>query len=323
MLTPIDTHYLVGLLTLVSSTEDIEIELGSMVMDTAAKKKRDVDVTVTYKSQDGNISAFKGIEVKDHTRPLNVSHIEQLCAKLNDMPSISHRAIVSASGYTKPAITKAQHYKVELFHLLPWNNPAQGFNVAFSDQFEALEKGLQWQGSPHVQFNPDQVIPSEIRNKINMDAQVCDSSGNQLSHCKNLGELATNLANNALRQLDHQSRDQIQPGWTGPVSLNVEVSDRPFLSIKGTRIAIERALITGSAKYVEVPVKHEFKILRKHGETKPFVRCAITELTNGNLMGLTVTSDSSTLKLINIPLSDRLREKIYRQKLKQTFGESK
>src|SRR5450755_2152575 len=103
MLTPTDVHYLVGLLTRVSEGTDVEIELGGLVFDSAAEKERDVDVTVIKKDSAGGISVFKGIEVKRETRPLDVVHVEQLCAKFADMLDITHRAIVSASGYTESA----------------------------------------------------------------------------------------------------------------------------------------------------------------------------------------------------------------------------
>jgi hypothetical protein len=111
MLTPTDIHFLVGLLTLISRPEGVELELGSMVFDAAAEKDRDVDVTVRAVGDDGAVSVFEGLEVKDHTRPLDVTHVEQLCTKLRDMPAIKDRGIVSASGYitrkvlsTKPGV---------------------------------------------------------------------------------------------------------------------------------------------------------------------------------------------------------------------------
>src|SRR5271168_5330987 len=102
MLTHTDIHYLVALLTRASDGDDVEIELGDTVFDDAAKKERDVDVTVTRKDKNGISEIYRGIEVKDHTKPLDVIHIEQLCVKMSDMPALTNKAIVSASGYTAP-----------------------------------------------------------------------------------------------------------------------------------------------------------------------------------------------------------------------------
>ncbi len=53
-------------------------------------------VTVTLREEDGTLSAFKAYEVKREGEPLDVATVEQLCVKLQDMPAVSHRAIVSA-----------------------------------------------------------------------------------------------------------------------------------------------------------------------------------------------------------------------------------
>ena len=89
---------------MVSRPDGVEIELGSMVYDGSAEEERDVDVTVRSTNTKGVVSAFEGIEVKRHTRPLDVIQVEQLCKKLIDMPDITQRSIVSASGYYEPAI---------------------------------------------------------------------------------------------------------------------------------------------------------------------------------------------------------------------------
>ena len=80
-----------------------------MVEDQASRTRRDVDVTVTVDTVEGKY-AFKGYEVKHWRKPLDVADVEALAAKLNDMPSVTHRAIVATSGYTAPAIKKAEHH---------------------------------------------------------------------------------------------------------------------------------------------------------------------------------------------------------------------
>jgi hypothetical protein len=130
MLTPTDIQILVGLLTLVTNPDDIEIMLGDYVYDAKAEKRRDVDVTITCKDTNGILSAFKGIEVKKHKNPLDVICVEQLCAKFNDMHAISHKAIVSASGYTKPARKKAEAHGVILYSLIPWSDRLESFEHA-------------------------------------------------------------------------------------------------------------------------------------------------------------------------------------------------
>ena len=120
MFTPMVVHYLVGLCCLNHDPTAVEIILGDMVYDEAAQKPRDVDVTVSFKNEDGTITAFKAAEVKKESHPLDVVTIEQLCLKFMDMPQITHRAIFSTSGYTEAAKRKARHHSVELYTLKPW-----------------------------------------------------------------------------------------------------------------------------------------------------------------------------------------------------------
>jgi hypothetical protein len=124
-------QYLVGLCCLQWHPDAVDVVLGDMVLDTAAGKPRDVDVTVTI-SQSGHVThAFKAYEVKREGKPLDVAEVEQLCLKLLDMPSVTHKAIVSASGFTTSARDKAIRHGIILYELCPWTRPLQ-------EQFPAL-----------------------------------------------------------------------------------------------------------------------------------------------------------------------------------------
>jgi hypothetical protein len=132
MLTPMETQYLVGLCCLKTHPEAVDITVGDMVMDEAEEEERDVDVTVTLSEANGTKSAFKVFEVKKEKRRLDVTKVEQLCIKLNDMPSITHRAIVSSSGFANGAIKKAKKHNVDLFEFRPWTK-------SLSKQFNLLK----------------------------------------------------------------------------------------------------------------------------------------------------------------------------------------
>jgi hypothetical protein len=99
-----------------------EVTLGHMVFDQASDEDRDVDVTVTFNTPDG-VYAFMGYEVKHERTPLDSTTVEQLAIKLQDMPDVTHRAIVSTSGYYKPAIKKAEFHGVDLYEIKEWTTP--------------------------------------------------------------------------------------------------------------------------------------------------------------------------------------------------------
>src|SRR5215467_16280501 len=124
-LSPMLVQYLVGLCCLKWDPDAVEVTIGDWVLDEAADKERDVDITVIVADADGQKHAFKAYEVKREGAPLDVADVEALCLKLMDMPSISHRAIVSASGFTAGAQAKATHHNVDLFSLRPWTRPLQ------------------------------------------------------------------------------------------------------------------------------------------------------------------------------------------------------
>jgi hypothetical protein len=140
-LAPMLVQYLVGLCCLKWDPDAIDVTIGDMVLDTAAGKERDFDVTVTIAESGSLTHAFKAYEVKRENAPLDVTDVEQLCLKLLDMPSITHRAIVSASGFTAGAQAKAAHHGVEVFVLRPWTRPLQ-------EQFPSLTM----QGTPEECF---------------------------------------------------------------------------------------------------------------------------------------------------------------------------
>ena len=317
MLTPTDVHYLVGLLTLVSSPESVEIMLGDLVFDEVAEEDRDVDVTVTYRDANGNISAFTGIEVKRHARPLDVGHVEQLCAKLNDMPDISRRAVVSASGYTQPAKRKAEARGVELLSLTPWSEEVEGFeHIQFSSDFTLEQHVLSWIAPPSIEFNPYQPLSEEIIREIKADSRILNH-GEEGASVETAGQLYERLCASALQQLVNSDEVKATPPGS-EINVNVIFNElgNAYLISGSSRIQVRQAVIAGTVTWVKHELKPEFKVIVRDGELKPYVGCAVAEMLQGNLIGFTVSRADRTLKLINVPLSDRNRKKVYKQRLK-------
>ncbi|MFE2958872.1 restriction endonuclease [Nocardia tengchongensis] len=131
-LTPMLVQYLTALCCLRCNPDAVDITIGEMVEDEAAESTRDVDVTVTIKDSDSVTDAFMAYEVKHERSALDVAKVEALCLKLNDMPSITHRVIVSTSGFSPTAQKKAARHGVELYQLKEWTRPLQ-------EQFPLLE----------------------------------------------------------------------------------------------------------------------------------------------------------------------------------------
>ena len=107
----------------------------------------------------------------------------------------------------------------------------------------------------------------------------------------------------------------IQVGEMKKISIRVDLSFNPYVLIDGDKYVLEQALVSGVITSFNEFIKPEFKILLKYGETSPYVGCAVFEMSQGNLAGLTINKYDRALRFINIPLSDRLM-KIYRHRLK-------
>jgi hypothetical protein len=89
LMTPMLVQYVVGLCCLRRNPDAVDVTVGDLVLDTAAKKRRDVDVTITLKNADDSVSASKAYEVKREGEPLDVTTVEKLYAKLHDMPAVT------------------------------------------------------------------------------------------------------------------------------------------------------------------------------------------------------------------------------------------
>jgi hypothetical protein len=318
MLSATDVHYLVGLLTSVSTPESVEITLGDLVHDISTGTRRDVDVTVTYKDAEGSVSVFKGIEVKKHLRPLDVTHVEQLCAKLNDMPSICHKAIVSASGYRQPAIKKAEAHGVDLFSLIAWDNPMEGFeHVCLPPEFFMKERSLIWVDEPHIEFNPNEDIPDELRKQFTNRSRISNADGEPDGTCKTVHDLGQMVSQNVLNAItDQEAVKSMAPGSEMNVKYLSHRIGNFCVELEGSKLALHTALIQGNVKWTERSMPPEFKVLTKEGELVPHVGCAIAEFSDGSLRGITVSQVDRPVKFINIPLSERNREKIRLLRLK-------
>ena len=70
MLTPMLVQYLVALCCLRRNPDAVDVTVGDLVLDVAANKRRDVDITITLPEADGAVRAFKAYEVKREGEPL-------------------------------------------------------------------------------------------------------------------------------------------------------------------------------------------------------------------------------------------------------------
>lgn len=327
MLTATDIHYIVGLLTFwFESDQNIDLELGSTISDIASDQERDIDITLTYKNPDGSVSALKGLEVKKHKRPLTVEHVEQLCAKFDDIPSITHRGIISSSGFTKPAIKKAEYHNVNLYCLDTWDSyySANFFKIAFAKNLPVTERMFYW----HKVFPKHSIVFQDkpfVRRSFSPQTRLFTSKGEPYKF-QTLEALYSILDKRTLREfmLDRKASNRLNDKQLRKANVTVNMKDGVYIDLGDDKLSLDHIDLVGEIICLETEIKPEFKILRKQSESEPFIGCAIAETKMG-LFGISLRAGTNApiAGLFRVATSDRLKQKIYREKFTRIEHPSK
>jgi hypothetical protein len=296
MLTPVDVHSLVGLLSVPSGPENVEVVLG-----------KEVDVTITARDKDGKVTAFHGIEVKDHARPLDVADVEQLCSKLKTMAGLTSHAIVSASGYTKPAIRKARYHAVVPWSFEPLADPSKGI-----DQVRWFESV----GQPEVTFRRVDRRESRFFDG-NLPVRLHDGSEN--ASLRTVADWAAHVIASSINRIidgeEFQPRlSQFTDGHVDTFGSVVVAFDQPLLfGPPDNSFAVDAAFVTGAIACRTSTTKLDFRILVEQGaegDDVPFAGCGIAVLPKGELVALSTNNVAKTVNVLNVPLTERLKEQI-------------
>jgi hypothetical protein len=314
MLTPTDVHYLVGLLTLSAEPDGVEIELGSMVMDMASEEVRDVDVTVTARNLDHSILGVAGVEVKAHARPLDSTHVEQLACKLKDMPSLTRRAIVSASGYFGPAIRKAEKHGIDLLLLKDWDQRSDTFPHFRSEFVPFVVSGLEWVDNVNVHVNPRNRVAEADRAFIQANPLIWQTDETPLPNSPDF--------NTFLRLMQRQAAAQLMERWKPAVideneikktRVAVQITDQPFVKIAGRRIVIEELVFEGKIRWRQEQRETKYKVLQRVGDKESLAGCCVFEPPGWGLCGLIVSNANRDIRFIHVPITERNLKKILRR----------
>ncbi|WP_143277405.1 hypothetical protein [Bordetella genomosp. 9] len=296
MLTPMLVQYLVGLCCLRYDPNAIDVTIGDMVLDEAAEKERDVDVTVTIVDDNGEISAFKASEVKHESKPLSVSTVEQLILKLNDMPKVTHKAIFSTSGYTDGARKKAVSHGVDLYTLQPWENriendfqdfPGVGTPSEFLSQFSA--NLLCW---PQYKLSITCAPGCPTLFTIADGEQLYDRTGSTHQVYSTFGEYkhavllrsteilyALEPAETVLHTFPYGLREQgdcsVGPAWPHTHTLDVR-ADKVYAKVgEGQPFRIDSITISGYLQWQRRNSRPKFNILKRVADGAIFAGAAV------------------------------------------------
>lgn len=290
MLSETDIHYLTAFLYLATHSEDIEIVLGEKVYDVASESSRDVDIVIAASNDHGII----GVEVKDEGRAMHVGLVEALCQKFADMPSLTERWIVSASGYTEPALRKASAHKVQCLRLVRGRVPHFD-SISISNLNEFVVSYLEWRQGPAIQLIPSTDLTSEQRAELNDNSPVVVREKTPSSP-GTARQLADHIV--ALATSEWAGPDQTEGPL--PANLQVEVADVPVIALKSGSISIIGAHITGTVEWVTSVAPIESACYLEMSDGTAVAGTAVISIRTG-LLGVAVSPSNQRVRYFHIP----------------------
>jgi hypothetical protein len=325
-------QYVVGLCCLRRHPDAVDITVGDMVHDAAASKDRDVDITVTLEEADGAVRAFKAYEVKREGEPLDVASIEQLCMKLRDMPKVTHRAVVSASGFTDGAIAKATAHSVDLFVLKPWKPEGQDApSVAHAPRISSFSSHLlcwvDWSVHLLAPNGPQSFTYNDAAPLFRHDgaahglfgdlAKLLDALLLRSTEILFLLEPAQTIARAfPLEPVADNDSLEVGPAWPHTHTLDV-TRDEVFLAF-GDRLAQLRSVtISGRLQWQRRRPPLECHILEDVSRREPFAGAALAEWgsPDGRMFAWVFAPGSRTVGIHTIQLEPRHRNAIRKLKI--------
>lgn len=339
VLTPMLVQYLVGLCCLRRNPDAVDVTLGDMVPDATAGKKRDVDVTVTLKEGPSITRAFKAYEVKREGKALDITVVEQLSMKLLDMPSVTHRAIVSASGFTEPAKAKAAHHGIELYEMQAWAGNLEDYfpNWGMAGPVdEALQFGgwslLYWRSWTIKIVAPDG--PSNFSVK-DTDA-LYTSSGDLHLKFRSFGDLkqALVLRSTGILFTLEPAQTILQafpmgrlssgvlatPSWPHTHTLDVS-ADEAYLRPEGRLAKIETATIYGRLQWEKSDQQPQYYIMRRIPDGEVFSGAMVgLGPEEGHMLGFVLSPESQSAGVHRVQLKDEQLSLIRQLKLTASDG---
>ena len=318
MLTHMLVQYVVGLCCVRTNPDAVQVELGDLVLDDASGKERDVDVTVTVRDEIGSW-AFKAFEVKDEKSPLDVTVVEQLCLKLKDMPSITHRAIVSSKGFSGQAKRKAEHHGIDLYTLEDWMNPIEfdfprfGLQGLPEDALPIKLSLLYW-----VNQKVQVMAPSAQRDFTVLDTDpILDSTGAVHARYSTFGQYKDEILHRSTEVLYplepaqtmyrtlpeiHVSGLSFTAEWPHTHTLDVSADDA-HITVEDV-VKIERVTISGFMRWQRVREQPIFKVMRRVRDGEPFAGALIALGDREGHMFAFVISDSRTMGIHIVQLEE-------------------
>jgi hypothetical protein len=268
-----------------------------------------------------------------------VSDVEQLCIKLMDMPSVTHRGIVSSSGYTAAAQTKAGRHGVELYALREWTRPLQEQFPALTMQGTAaecfpMEKCLLcWQNHQLA------LVAREAKGNFSVqdEAEVFDSRGAPHARFANFGVYKHELllrstevlfalepAVSVLRIFSVPlSAPEVPAGPAWPHTHTIDVSgDGVHVKNSSGLHKLDVVTINGHLQWQRSTDKPAYYVIERTSDGTAFAGALISkDLREGQMTGLVFSPKTREIGIHFVRLAEKHHNAIRKLKLNPARGE--
>jgi hypothetical protein len=336
--TPMHFQYLVGLCCLQRHPDAVEMTIGDRVRDSASESDRDVDVTIVVAEPSGERTGFMGYDAKMEKDPLCVDTVEQLCAKLNDMPGLTMRAIVSAKGFSKTAIRKAKKHGVKLFEFREWKESVKAGFPHTSMEGSAAEcmlfgqREFRWvESNQPAQINPDDATRIEYLADIKNDMPLFQADGSPHPKYRTVKDYFDTFTIEISGRLSQ--RPEAQAVWMAPLAyppdqrpdgpvgepvhfpnVRCHIQEAIFFQTRKGLRAIEYIQFSAALQWYHKRVPVEFRALVDVESQQIYAGAGITSdpIHADVLMAVTLSADNAHLVMHPIRLTEKQKNFIHK-----------
>jgi len=194
---------------------NVIIESPKYILDKVTGQPREHDVVITYP---GHHTVMVGIDCKDWAKAVDAPEVEMFSTKCRDT-GISRGIMVSRSGFTGPAITKAAAHNISCLDLAD--------AMAF-DWLQAPGLALKRRMFSQTHLEPLIANPRYRRAASVGNVQIVDAAGNEVSHDKVVATIS-----NAINQF--RTTDEEIEGQTYSELIHLQLSPPWSILIKKRR----------------------------------------------------------------------------------------
>ena len=271
MLSNADLHLLAGLIVTASGPDCVEIDMADPIGDEDRQPCRDIRIKVLASESGPITAAFAAVEAKNHEPRIDAAHVDRLSGKLDEIPGPIERAIVSSSGFTEPAIAKAQQLGLSLY-LLESQSKQQielsGIKIPANCQLDFDEPRWEWVSRGQVVFRPTEDIPPQELARFSPSLTIVDTAGGAAARGLTLMQYFESIMRRPAREILGAQADTM-PDGEASIILRINLEDRPVVLVNNRRVSFDQIRLDAVLRRQTARRNTVFSMLRNQSPVKP------------------------------------------------------